>query len=131
MQARMGRRATATALLAALAVAVFGTVGGAQSVNVTGDWTFSVQTDQGSGTPAITFKQDGETLTGTYAGTFGSATLKGTLKGAAIEFSFTADAQGQSVDNVYRGTVEKDTMNGTVAIAGGQLNGTFTATRKK
>ena len=83
------------------------------------------------GTPAISFKQDGETITGTYVGTFGSATLKGTVKGTAIEFSFTADAQGQAVDSVYKGTVEKDTMKGTVAIAGGQIGGTFTASRKK
>lgn len=120
--------------VAAAALVVSGLAGGtilAQAANVTGDWTFSVQTDQGSGTPAITFKQDGETITGTYAGTFGSANLKGTVKGSAIEFSFTADAQGQAVDSVYRGTVDKDTMKGTVAIAGGQLNGTFTASRKK
>ena len=83
------------------------------------------------GTPAISFKQDGETITGTYVGTFGSANLKGTVKGAAIEFSFIADAQGQAVDSVYKGTVEKDTMKGTVAIAGGQIGGTFTASRKK
>lgn len=129
MQAGMGYRPTTVALL--VAVAMLGAVSSAQSVNVAGDWTFSVQTDQGSGTPAISFTQDDETLTGTYVGTFGSATLKGTIKGAAIEFSFTADAQGQAVDSVYRGTVEKDTMKGTVAIAGGQLNGTFTASRKK
>lgn len=129
MQAQMGCRAMAVAML--VAVAVFGTVSSAQTVNVGGDWTFSVETGQGSGTPAISFKQDGETLTGTYSGTFGSAALKGTIKGAAIEFSFTADAQGQSVDSVYKGTVDKDTMKGTVAIAGGQLNGTFTASRKK
>lgn len=130
MQARLARRQ-----VVALAVAAAFVAGGAaliaQAQNVSGDWTFSVQTDQGSGTPAITFKQDGETITGTYAGTFGSANLKGTVKGAAIEFSFTANAQGQAVDSVYRGTVDKDTMKGTVAIAGGQLNGTFTASRKK
>jgi poly(3-hydroxybutyrate) depolymerase len=128
MQARMGCKA----MVAAVAV-VAGTLGvvRAQTANVAGDWTFNVQTDQGSGTPAISFKQDGETLTGTYAGTFGNAVLKGTIKGAAIEFSFTADAQGQTVDSVYKGTVEKDTMKGTVAIAGGQIGGTFTASRKK
>ena len=130
MQARMARRqAMVVAMLAVMAA--LGTLVTAQTGNVTGDWTFNVQTDQGSGTPAMSFKQDGETLTGTYVGTFGSANLKGTIKGAAIEFSFTADAQGQAVDSVYRGTVEKDTMKGTVAIAGGQLNGTFTAARKK
>jgi poly(3-hydroxybutyrate) depolymerase len=128
MQARMGCKA----MVAAVAV-VAGTLGvvRAQTANVAGDWTFNVQTDQGSGTPAISFKQDGETLTGTYAGTSGNAVLQGTIKGAAIEFSFTADAQGQTVDSVYKGTVEKDTMKGTVAIAGGQIGGTFTASRKK
>ena len=129
MQARMGCRAMVVAL--AVVVAGLGTVGRAQTANVSGDWTFQVQTDQGSGTPAMSFKQDGETITGTYVGTFGSANLKGTVKGSAIEFSFTADAQGQAVDSVYKGTVEKDTMKGTVAIAGGQIGGTFTASRKK
>jgi hypothetical protein len=128
MHARFGCKAMVVAL--ALVAGSLGVVR-AQTANVTGDWTFQVQTDQGSGTPAISFKQDGETITGTYAGTFGSATLKGTVKGAAIEFSFTADAQGQAVDSVYKGTVEKDTMKGTVAIAGGQIGGTFTASRKK
>jgi hypothetical protein len=129
MQVRMARRQALVALL--VVAGAFGTVARAQTVNVTGDWTFDVQTDQGGGTPAMSFKQDGETLTGTYVGTFGSANLKGTVKGPAIEFSFSADAQGQTVDSVYKGTVEKDTMKGTVAIAGGQLNGTFTASRKK
>ena len=130
MQARMARRRVM--VIALLVVAgTFGTVARAQNVNVTGDWTFNVQTDQGAGTPAMSFKQDGEALTGTYVGTFGSANLKGTIKGTAIEFSFSADGQGQAVDSVYKGTVENDTMKGTVAIAGGQINGTFTAARKK
>ena len=129
MQARMARRQAMVVALLVVAGA-FGTEARAQNVNVTGDWTFNVQTDQGAGTPAMSFKQDGETLTGTYVGTFGSANLKGTVKGAAIEFSFSADGQGQAVDSVYKGTVEKDSMKGTVAIAGGQISGTFTASRK-
>jgi hypothetical protein len=130
----MQSRTTRRQVLVVAGILVAGLAGarlGAQAVNVSGDWTFNVQTDQGSGTPAISFKQDGETLTGTYAGTFGSANLKGTVKGTAIEFSFTADAQGQAVDSVYKGAVEKDSMKGTVAIAGGQISGTFTASRKK
>jgi len=131
MQAGSVRRQVA-ALVAAVAVAMaLGVPVATQSQNVTGDWTFAVQTDQGSGSPSISFKQDGESLTGTYTGLFGTAPLKGTLKGTAIEFSFESEAQGQRVDSVYKGTVEKDEMKGTVAIAGGQLNGTFTASRKK
>ena len=76
--ARARRQAMWVALL--VVAGAFAAVVSAQTVNVAGDWTFNVQTDQGSGTPAMSFKQDGETITGTYVGTFGSATLKGTVK---------------------------------------------------
>jgi hypothetical protein len=101
----------------------------AQATNVTGEWTFNVQTDQGSGTPTISFKQDGEKLTGKYNGQLGSADLTGTVKGNAIHFTFTIDAQGQQAPVTYDGTVEKDTMKGKLDI-GGMVNGTFTATKK-
>jgi len=102
----------------------------AQGVNVTGDWAFTVETDQGGGNPTITFKQDGEKLTGKYVGQLGNADLTGTVKGNAIKFTFTIDAQGQQAPVNYEGTVEKDTMKGKLDI-GGMVNGTFTATKKK
>lgn len=102
---------------------------GAQATNVTGEWAFNVQTDQGGGTPTITFKQDGEKLTGKYAGQLGNADLTGTVKGTAIHFTFTLDVQGQQAPVTYDGTVEKNTMKGKMDIAG-MVNGTFTATKK-
>jgi hypothetical protein len=102
---------------------------GAQATNVTGEWLFNVTTDQGGGTPTITFKQDGEKLTGKYAGQLGNADLTGTVKGNAIHFTFTIDAQGQAAPVTYDGTVEKNTMKGKLDI-GGMVNGTFTATKK-
>lgn len=101
----------------------------AQSTNVTGEWLFNVQTDQGGGTPTITFKQDGEKLTGKYVGQLGNADLTGTVKGNAIHFTFTIDAQGQPAPVTYDGTVEKNAMKGKLDI-GGMINGTFTATKK-
>lgn len=101
----------------------------AQATNVTGEWLFNVQTDQGGGTPTITFKQDGEKLAGKYAGQLGNADLTGTVKGNAIHFTFTIDAQGQQAPVTYDGTVEKNTMKGKLDI-GGMVNGTFTATKK-
>ena len=101
----------------------------AQATNVTGEWLFNVTTDQGGGTPTITFKQDGEKLTGKYAGQLGNADLTGTVKGNAIHFTFTIDAQGQQAPVTYDGTVEKNTMKGKLDI-GGMVNGTFTATKK-
>jgi hypothetical protein len=103
----------------------------AQGVDVTGKWIFDVQTGQGGGTPTVTFKQDGEKLTGHYSSqTFGEVDFTGTVKGNSVQFSFNADAQGTPIDVVYDGTVEKDTMKGSVAMAGGQLNGTFTAKKQ-
>ena len=102
---------------------------GAQATNVTGEWAFTVVTDQGGGSPVISFKQDGEKLTGKYAGQLGNADLTGTLKGNAIHFTFTLDVQGQQAPVTYDGTVEKNTMKGKLDI-GGMVNGTFTATKK-
>jgi hypothetical protein len=101
----------------------------AQATNVTGEWLFTVETDQGGGTPVITFQQDGEKLTGKYAGQLGNADLTGTVKGNAIHFTFTLDVQGQQAPVTYDGTVEKNTMKGKLDIAG-MVNGTFTATKK-
>ena len=103
--------------------------GRAQTPSVSGAWIFTVDTGQGNGTPTIVFTQDGEKLTGQYEGQLGTSDLEGTVKGAAITFSFTINVQGQQAPVTYEGTVDRDSMQGTMNI-GGMLNGTFTATRK-
>ena len=118
----------ANAFVIALALLVSSQVF-AQATNITGEWAFNVTTDQGAGTPTITFKQDGEKLTGKYVGQLGAADLTGTVKGNAIHFAFTLDVQGQQAPVTYDGTIEKNTMQGKLDI-GGMVTGTFTATRK-
>ena len=103
----------------------------AQGVNVTGKWVFDVQTGGGSGQPTVTFKQDGEKLTGHYSSqTLGEADFTGSVKGTAIQFTFNAEAQGQQIDVAYSGTVDGNTMKGTVNMAGGQLTGSFTGKKQ-
>ena len=116
------------AALVAFVLASFVPVMG-QGANITGEWAFTVQTDQGGGTPTISFKQDGEKLTGKYVGQLGAADLTGTIKGNDVKFAFTIDVQGQQAPVSYAGTVEKNTMKGTLDI-GGMATGTFTATKK-
>jgi len=102
----------------------------AAKVNVTGKWLFNVETGAGSGTPTITFTQDGEKLTGKYNGQFGEADVAGTVKGQDIAFSFNVDAQGTALTFKYSGTVEnKDALKGKVEIVG-LGDGTFTAKRQ-
>ena len=105
----------------------------AQGVNVTGKWTFDVQTGQGGGQPTVTFKQEGEKLTGHYSSQLlGEADFSGTVKGNAIQFTFDADLQGNKVDVAYTGTVDAGgaSMKGSLNIAGGQLTGTFTGKKQ-
>lgn len=116
-------------VLVPVLLAVTLVVGRAQAPSVSGAWLFTVDTGQGSGTPTIVFKQDGETLTGQYEGQLGNSDLTGTVKGAAIEFSFTINVQGQQAPVTYEGTIDRDSMKGTMNI-GGMLTGSFTAKRK-
>jgi hypothetical protein len=108
------------------------TIGGAQAAktDITGKWSFNVETGAGSGTPTMTFKQEGEKLTGHYSGQLGEADLAGTVKGQNVEFKFTVDLQGQQLNCVYTGAVDgKDSMKGKVDLVG-LGEGTFTAKKQ-
>jgi len=124
------------AVMTAIALACLAGTAGAQTqapakVDVTGAWAFEVQTQAGTGTPQVTFKQDGEKLTGHYSSSLlGEADLAGTVKGQAIEFSMTITVEGNSLSITYSGTVEdNNTMKGKVNFAG-MGEGTFTGKRK-
>jgi len=98
------------------------------AIDVTGAWDVEVQTDQGSGNPSFTFKQEGEKLTGDYKGAFGEAKLTGTIKGDKIEWSVKVSGQVEGTV-VYTGTTDGKTMKGKVNLAGiGE--GTFTGKKK-
>jgi hypothetical protein len=99
------------------------------AVDVTGTWTFEVESAAGSGTPTMTFKQEGEKLSGQYNGQLGEAPLTGTVKGTAVEFSFDITIDANTLHIVYAGTAEKDSMKGTMKL-GDFGEGTFTAKKK-
>jgi len=127
---RYSVRLTALGVAALVSLASMAIAGQAAKVDVTGKWLFAVETAAGSGTPTMTFKQDGEKLTGHYVGQLGETDLTGTIKGPDINFKFSVDAQGTMLDFVYAGTVEsKDAMKGKVTIVG-LGDGTFTAKRQ-
>ncbi len=95
-------------------------------VDVTGKWNMSVSTSRGSGSPVFTLKQDGNKLTGTYAGYFGEAPVTGTIKGNAVEMKYTMSGS----TTVYKGKVDGNKIAGTVDIAAGEATGTFEGTKE-
>ncbi len=96
------------------------------AADITGKWTFNVVLDAGGGSPTFEFKQAGEKLTGTYHGTVGEAQLTGTVKGNAVEFSFSVDQVG----NVkYTGTLDGDKKIAGKCEYGELGGGTFTGVK--
>ena len=99
--------------------------------DVTGVWAFTVETAAGTGMPTVTFRQDGENLTGHYSSMLiGEADLTGSVKGQTITFVVAGEVQGTKIELTYTGTMDgKDAMKGTLS-AGDLGGGTFTAKRK-
>lgn len=112
-----------TITLATLAAA--GSVAMAADADVTGHWTMTVETSQGSGTPTFTLKQDGQNISGTYKGMLGEAPVAGTLKGNAISMTYKVEVQDTQLLVTYQGTVEGATMKGKILL-GDFGEGTFT-----
>ena len=89
--------------------------------NIAGPWQFTVELSVGTGRPLVTFKQDGEKITGTYEGRYGRSALEGTVKENHVEFIVTVVAEGTTVSGAFAGhvdNVEKDRMTGTVEYEG-------------
>ncbi len=114
---------------AAALVATFAISAGAQRllVDLTGKWAFAVVTENGTGTPTVIFKQEGEKLTGTYeSARMGVRNIEGTVKKDSLRFAL----KGGEVELTFVGVVvDKDHLRGALDM-GGQGGAAFTAVRQ-
>ena len=101
-----------------------------EPAKVEGKWNVTLQLESITGHPVINLKQDGEKITGTYEGRYGPSELKGTIKEKEIEFSVAIVAEGSRTEGAFGGTVDGDSMGGTVEFEGAG-EGTWSATRVK
>ncbi len=98
--------------------------------NVSGEWLLTIDTPNGTFNPTVTFKQDGDKLTGTYKGRFGESKLEGTITGKDLKWTVKMTFQDQSFELAYKGTVDGDSMKGTVEM-GEMGSADWTGKRKK
>lgn len=100
--------------------------------SLTGQWAMAVNMAMGISRPALTLKQEGQKLTGTYAGRYGTFPIEGTLKGRAIELFLSMDVEGQKVEMSFAGEVAADgqSMRGDADL-GQAGEATWTAAREK
>ncbi len=121
----MSSRETVRESLRTLALIALLVSGSAHAADVAGTWSLKVETQAGTGTPTLVLVQDGEKLTGTYTGRFGKSPITGTIKGNALEFSFTAAGPMGSAEVSYSGTVDGANVSGTMTM-GSMAGGNFT-----
>ncbi len=97
--------------------------------DVTGNWTFSVVTENGTGTPAVTLKQTGDKVTGTYESRMmGQRAFGGSMKGDSIMLTLEANGP-EGIALAFRGVVVgTDSLRGLVDF-GGMGGATFSAVR--
>src|SRR5690606_35941305 len=113
MSRTLSRRAIGLTI-AFLAVTAFGAI---TAHALSGKWTFTVVTANGTGTPMVTLKQDKDNkLTGTYeSNALGSRTLDGRVWGDSMSFVLSMSGAGEGVVLTYAARiVTPDSLDGYV-----------------
>ena len=108
-----------------------GTISADESpAKIAGTWSITITFVAGTGHHTAIIEQSGEKLSGTYKGEFKEGTLRGTVKGNSIDFTGFLKHQATGLRFHYTGTIDGDTMKGTVDM-GEYWTATWTAKRKK
>jgi L-seryl-tRNA(Ser) seleniumtransferase len=103
----------------------------AYDLDVSGDWEMTMESPRGGEMiRAVHFEQDGEKITVTMESRRGDeVTAEGTISGNEIEWIISRETPRGEMNLVYKGTVDGDTMSGTVEF--GEIgSGDWTAKRK-
>lgn len=82
-----------------------------------GAWELSLTLPQGPSTMTMTLTQSGSGLTGTMSSPFGSSPITGTASGADVTLAAELNV-GRALPLTFKGKVEGDAFNGSLAIAG-------------
>ena len=102
---------------------------GFAQTNVTGDWDVTINSPQGANTIHVTFKQDGEKLSGVLKGQAGELPFQnGSVVADDLKFSFTIPIQGTPLEITMTGKVKETTIEGKAEF-GGFGEGDWTAKR--
>lgn len=92
----------------------------APAPQVTGKWQVSLEMEVGTAAVVMVFKQDGDKLTGTYTGRYGEYPLAGTIKGKALDFVVTINAEGTETKMHFIGELAAtgDVIKGSADLGG-------------
>jgi hypothetical protein len=97
--------------------------------DITGDWDVTVVSPQGPNTTPVTFKQEGDKVSGMFKSPQGTLPFDGgKITGNDLTFTFTINFQGNSLPITLTGKVDGTSMAGA-ADFGGFAQGEWSAKR--
>ena len=87
------------------------------AANVSGDWDLEVSSPQGQIRVSLSLKVEGATVTGSLVSPMGTVEIQfGTIAGNQVRLTANLNMGGDSVEAVVNGTVEGDSMRGSIAV---------------
>ena len=110
-------RKTTLALFAAIAIALITTVS-AQTVDVTGKWDVTFNTQQGQLPASLTIAKEGDKLTGTLSSQQGDVPVTAEVKDKGVTVYAAIQTNNGALNIVMTGTVDGDSMKGSVDFGG-------------
>lgn len=90
--------------------------------DVSGKWQTSLEMEVGTATVTLVFKQEGDTLVGTYTGRYGEYPLAGKITDGKLAFVVTINAEGTITEMHFEGQVT-NTPQGVVLRGTADLGG--------
>ena len=113
---------------AVLVLGLMLTVGASAQASVAGAWDLAIVGPEGPITATATLKQDGENVTGSIETPQGTAEMKGTLIGKALNLAFSIQGPNGAIDIKVTSEVDGATMKGVIDFGMGMAE--FTAKKK-
>ncbi len=106
--------AAVLALLAGVAGAAEESGASAATTDLSGEWYFDVQSQNGPGRRDVLFRQEGERIIGFIESDSASGRFVGSVHGADVAFTAVLEFGGQPMAAVYQAKVAGDSMSGTI-----------------
>ena len=93
------------------------------SLDISGGWKAVIEGPMGAMDMTIEFNQEGNQITGMFKTEMGDWDITdGVLSGSELNFTVSANIMGESVILEFSGTVEEDSLNGTLMFEGGSAD---------
>jgi hypothetical protein len=105
-----------------------GAPGISAQTDLSGEWVFTVQSPNGTGTRQATLVQEGDSITGTISSDRATGDLMGTVEGNVVTLTALLMMASGPFEVVYEAEFTDSTMTGTVDF-GDYGDGTFTGRR--